>query len=296
MSVARLWGWLSLVCVETAVAGAPGAGCCGASFAAARSGQISCQSLGLSRCRVTSGTNASIWTQALIGTPRTFQLPIAPGVTRSCRASASRPPSAVSASSMAREALSSAFAVFTERDGNTSRVYRSTPPVVEWVSQSRLVKTVGERIRQAREAKTLSQAALAEVAGFSHQSAIGNLETRATGRGGRRITDIADALGVPVEWLLRGPDCDNADIPWKVPPGHSEPGGERHVAEPTQPYGTNPIVQEALELLKTMSIAGQNEAIHYLRYLARQHAFPPSADNSSTDGERHQLSIGKAAA
>ena len=153
------------------------------------------------------------------------------------------------------------------------------------------MKTVGERIRQAREAKNLSQEALATRVGFAHQSAIGNLETRATGTGGRRITDIADALDVPVEWLLSGPDCYSAAIPWKVPPGHSEPGAPLTVEEPRARYETNTLVQEALDLLSSMSTAGQNEAIRYLRYLARQHAFPPSAHSDDRAVPR-----GKAAA
>lgn len=150
------------------------------------------------------------------------------------------------------------------------------------------MKTIGERIRQAREAKNLSQLQLALMAGYKHQSAIGNLEERATGRGGRHITDIADALAVPVEWLLKGPNCDVADIPWKVPPGHHEPGGGRVVREPAANWET-PIVQEAMELLGQMSSAGQQEAIRYLRYLAKQHAFPPSTANA---GPRRSTSRG----
>lgn len=159
--------------------------------------------------------------------------------------------------------------------------------------QSLIVKTIGERIRQAREAKGLSQLQVALEAKFKHQSAIGNLETRATGRGGRRITEIADALAVPVEWLLKGPDCDDADIPWKVPPGHHEPGGSQIAREPASSW-EKPIVQEATDLLRSMSNAGQQEAIRYLRYLARQHAFPPSA--SVSDGDRAAVSDGAAKA
>lgn len=45
--------------------------------------------------------------------------------------------------------------------------------------------------------------------GYKNQSAIGNLENRAGGTGGNRIYLIADALRVPVDWLLRGPDSEN---------------------------------------------------------------------------------------
>lgn len=70
------------------------------------------------------------------------------------------------------------------------------------------MKTIGERIRQAREALQLSGDALAKKVGYKNQSAIGNLENRAGGTGGNKIGAIADALHVPIEWLLRGPDSD----------------------------------------------------------------------------------------
>ena len=69
------------------------------------------------------------------------------------------------------------------------------------------MKTIGERIRQAREDRQLSQTALAKLAGFATQSAIGNLEARATGQGGNRLSAIAIALDVPLDWLLNGPDA-----------------------------------------------------------------------------------------
>jgi transcriptional regulator with XRE-family HTH domain len=73
-----------------------------------------------------------------------------------------------------------------------------------------MAKTVGERIRQARQAKQWSGETLAKLAGYSNQSSIGNLENRATGQGGNRIGAIAAALGVSVVWLLNGPDADEA--------------------------------------------------------------------------------------
>lgn len=68
------------------------------------------------------------------------------------------------------------------------------------------MKSVGERIRQAREFRGLSGQQLAEMVGYKHQSAIGNLENRATGNGGNKIVDIAQALDFSVHWLLDGPD------------------------------------------------------------------------------------------
>lgn len=71
------------------------------------------------------------------------------------------------------------------------------------------MKTVGERIRQARDAHKMSGEQLAKKVGYKRQSGIANLENRAGGTGGNKLGAIADALGVPVEWLLRGPDGPN---------------------------------------------------------------------------------------
>lgn len=68
------------------------------------------------------------------------------------------------------------------------------------------MKTAGERIRQAREALGWSAALLAEKVGYKTQSGISNLENRISGSGGHKLRDIANTLGVSVEWLLNGPD------------------------------------------------------------------------------------------
>lgn len=71
------------------------------------------------------------------------------------------------------------------------------------------MKTIGERIRAAREAHKMSGEALAKKVGYKNQSAIGNLENRVGGTGGSKLGSIADALNVPLEWLMRGPDTEN---------------------------------------------------------------------------------------
>lgn len=63
----------------------------------------------------------------------------------------------------------------------------------------------------------MSGESLAKKVGYKNQSAIGNLENRAGGNGGNKIGEIADALNVSVEWLLRGPDCEN--VPF-LPPSY----------------------------------------------------------------------------
>lgn len=77
------------------------------------------------------------------------------------------------------------------------------------------MKTIGERIRQAREAMKLSGDGLAKKVGYKNQSAIGNLENRAGGTGGNKIGAIAEALNVSLEWLMYGPDGDN--VPFLPP-------------------------------------------------------------------------------
>lgn len=77
------------------------------------------------------------------------------------------------------------------------------------------MKTVGERIRQAREAKGWSGEKLAHKVGYKTQSGISNLEARATGSGGNKIGAIAQALSVSLDWLMNGPDADN--VPFLPP-------------------------------------------------------------------------------
>jgi len=77
------------------------------------------------------------------------------------------------------------------------------------------MKTIGERIRQARLAKTWSAFYLARKVGYKTQSGIGNLENKATGSGGNKIGEIAKALDVSVDWLLNGPDFEN--VPFLPP-------------------------------------------------------------------------------
>jgi transcriptional regulator with XRE-family HTH domain len=74
--------------------------------------------------------------------------------------------------------------------------------------------TTGDRIRRARLYRQLSAEGLAQRVGYATQSAITNLENRGTGRGGYKLSQIAQALDVSVQWLLTGPDLlDMAHVP-----------------------------------------------------------------------------------
>lgn len=141
----------------------------------------------------------------------------------------------------------------------------------------------------------MSGETLAHRVGYKNQSAISNLENRAGGTGGNRIGQIADALNVPVDWLLRGPDSDEVpfvsskmDAAWPA----ADAAGGHTAQELSRPdYAVDPILREAHALLSKMSPAGREQSIAYLRFMATQHAAqPPSAG-----GERDSIPQQKAA-
>ena len=102
----------------------------------------------------------------------------------------------------------------------------------------------------------MSQVDLASQAGFKHQSAIGNLETRATGRGGYRLAKIAEVLEVPIEWLLNGPDTGT--IPHHTAGRPAEDPRPRH--EPAE-------LSRAIGLLRQLNAAQLAEATAFLEFL-----------------------------
>lgn len=77
------------------------------------------------------------------------------------------------------------------------------------------MKTIGERIQQARLKRGWSAEYLAKHTGYKTQSGISNLENKATGSGGNKIKDIARVLRVSVDWLMNGPDSPN--VPFLEP-------------------------------------------------------------------------------
>lgn len=155
------------------------------------------------------------------------------------------------------------------------------------------MKTPGERIRQARNARGISGLELARRVGYKKQSAISNLENRAGGTGGRRVGKIADELGVPVDWILRGPDGEKVPfLKAYIKNKLDEPFVTGSVREPEQAaYWPDPILREAHELLEKMSPAGRLEAITYLRFLAMQH----TSQRHSPGGESDSIPNQKAA-
>lgn len=145
------------------------------------------------------------------------------------------------------------------------------------------MKTVGERIRQARNAHAMSGEALARRVGYKNQSAISNLENRAGGTGGNKIGAIAEALRVPLSWLMYGPDEDNIPfLPGLAPvhlpdtPFHTPARAEKETAAPIFDSTQYDIwTTEALILMLKLQPHQRQGALAALRTHV-QHLAPPS--------------------
>ncbi len=129
------------------------------------------------------------------------------------------------------------------------------------------MKTIGERIRQAREQRGMSQADLGIAAGFKGQSAIGNLENRATGRGGFSLPRIAAALDVPITWLLNGPDADEVPFISK--------GGVETARDATAGAAYTEL-DKAIVSLRRLPPKGLREATQFLEFLTAKYTSPSS--------------------
>lgn len=156
------------------------------------------------------------------------------------------------------------------------------------------MKTVGERIRQAREARGLSGEELALAVGYAHQSAIGNLENRATGTGGTKIAKIAAKLRVPVEWLLEGPDSD--EVPFVEPLLSTDDIIQFSIAESTAKeerteYLADGSLAEAMQIFKKLTTAQRLKAISYMQFIAAEDL----RSSESADGDGHPVPQAKAA-
>lgn len=119
----------------------------------------------------------------------------------------------------------------TRRQNNTLRV-KSQHHVLTHAVFNLGMKTIGDRIRQAREFRKMSGEELAQRVGYSHQSGIGNLEARATGSGGHKIVAIARTLNFALSWFMSGPDTDDMT---SVPAFEDAAQGRAHTAQESLP-------------------------------------------------------------
>jgi len=126
--------------------------------------------------------------------------------------------------------------------------------------------------------------------GYKNQSSIGNLENRAGGTGGTQIGKIADALCVPVDWLLRGPDSDEVPYlaPLKNPVESQEISARISLEKEEQKTIFDSIQQEAIDLLSKMSSTGKEQSLSYLRYMAIEHPLQKSLAGGESRSIPHQ--------
>lgn len=152
------------------------------------------------------------------------------------------------------------------------------------------MKTVGERIRQARKVRGLSGEELAHAVGYKNQSAISNLENRTTGTGGTKIAKIANALRVPVRWLHEGPD--GPDVPFSDPMVSNAEAASFTIAgteaqEERTPYHQDRSISEALDLFRSLPTAARLKAISYMQYLASEGLQASEEDRGNRDPVPH---------
>lgn len=131
------------------------------------------------------------------------------------------------------------------------------------------MKTIGDRIRQAREFRGLSGEELALRVGYKTQSGISNLENRATGRGGFMLPKIAEALDISVEWFIQGPDTDDLSTVDGFKAG-SKPKSFS-VNEPPISYHALSTRDKAHQLLDKINDTGLLHVIEMLEAIAARH-------------------------
>jgi len=134
------------------------------------------------------------------------------------------------------------------------------------------MKTVGERIRQAREYRGYTAEELAARVGYKTQSGISNLENRATGRGGFALPKIAEELNIATEWFLQGPDTDNMnEVPtFRAPIPYTTQHPAAHLAREPEPQ--NELRAHAHRTIDQISDRGLIHAVEMLEGLAQIHS------------------------
>ena len=144
------------------------------------------------------------------------------------------------------------------------------------------MKTIGERIKQARDARKWSAMDLAVRCGYKTQSGISNLENRVGGSGGNKIHVIAEALNVPIKWLMSGPDSDK--VPFLSTEQNADPAdhhqvnqenlNDRLVKFPPVQDDQDPWIAAAVQILRELD-PGQRQAMVAKMREFRQYLGPP---------------------
>ena len=108
---------------------------------------------------------------------------------------------------------------------------------------------------------------LARAVGYRQQSAIGNLENRGGGNGGKKLPEIARALRVPLAWLMEGPD--DGEIPFAEPAPIATPSAAhaRVANEQRGAYTVDASLAEAVDLFTRLRTEQRVQAIALMREL-----------------------------
>ena len=110
-----------------------------------------------------------------------------------------------------------------------------------------LLQEIGERVRQARLAKHMSQLDLAEAIGMS-VSFISNIEVGKQSMNIRALLAISDVLGVSPNWILRNPSDIDVTI--------DEIAKELESCTPREREVILKLVQTMKESIRKLKIAG----------------------------------------
>lgn len=140
------------------------------------------------------------------------------------------------------------------------------------------MSNLATRLREAREAKGLTQEALAKLVGpKKRQSLIGNLEAGAY-PGSPWLPEIAYALGVHAMWLKNGIGPKNI-----YPQQPGQPGQENLLPNPPENVKQlpieNPLRRELLSIVDRMSDRGISILIYEAEKIDR--AYPKTQKNHS---------------
>jgi len=117
--------------------------------------------------------------------------------------------------------------------------------------------TVGERIRQARIAKEMSQTELAERARYSDKTRISKIEHAGNDVSMKQVRRIAKALGVSASYLMG----------WETAPAIAvtEPGTMLTVEFPEYNFEEDKQSKEFIELFQSVSPDVQETVLRFLK-------------------------------
>jgi transcriptional regulator with XRE-family HTH domain len=136
------------------------------------------------------------------------------------------------------------------------------------------MKSVGERIRQARKFRGLSGEELALKVGYKTQSGISNLEHRWSGNGGYRLPAIARELNFSLQWFLEGPDTeDMTTVPAYDSAAAITPNQviSKQAKEPRPSTAFKTPHERAQQLIEQLNELGAVKACEYLEMLVERH-------------------------